>query len=238
MNILAIDSSAKAASVAIIKDGQLIGEFFINTKITHSQTLMPMVESALNCTKTDISQIDKFAVSVGPGSFTGVRIGVCAIKGMALAQNKPCVAVSTLLSLAYNLNFMNCIICAAMDARRSQLYNAIFEANSGKVSRLCEDRTISIAQLADEIKTKYTGKKVVIIGDGAHLCYNELSKSGCDVSLAPEHLLYQRASSVGFIASEEKTTVEADKLVPFYLRLAQAERERLNKISCEGSNDK
>ncbi len=230
MNILAIDSSSKAASVAIVRDGKLVGDFFINTKITHSQTLLPMVDALLKSTKTKLSDIDTFAVSVGPGSFTGVRIGVCAIKGLAMASNKPCVAISTLLSMAYNLINSGAIVCAVMDARRGQVYNALFDVNNGKVSRICEDRAISIGDLAKELKcAKYVTKKVILLGDAANMCYNKLLECGIDLQLAPEHLLYERASSVAFAAIDADKTVSAEELVPVYLRMPQAERERLQK---------
>lgn len=228
MNILAIDSSAKAASAAIIKDNKLIGEFFINTKITHSQTLMPMVKSLLENTKTNINEIDNFAVNIGPGSFTGVRIGVCACKGLAMASGKGCIGVSTLLSLAYNLISFNCIVCAVMDARRAQVYNAIFKIKNGKITRLCEDRALSIEELGNELKNQYKNEEITLVGDGANLCYNELQKLGLQVKLPGEQLLFGRASSAGF-ASASLKPVLPQELLPTYLRLPQAQRQLLKK---------
>lgn len=228
MNILAIDSSAKAASAAIIKDNKLIGEFFINTKITHSQTLMPMVKSLLESTKTNIDEIDNFAVSVGPGSFTGVRIGVCACKGLAMVNNKGCIGVSTLFALAYNLISFNCIACAVMDARRAQVYNAIFKIKDGKITRLCEDRAISIEELGNELKNQYKNEEIILVGDGANLCYNELQKLDLQVKLPSEQLLFGRAASVG-LASTNLKPVLPQELLPTYLRLPQAQRQLLKK---------
>lgn len=224
MNILAIDSTSKAASAAIIKNEKLIGEFFINTKITHSQTLMPMVKSLLDSTKTNIKEIDNFAVTIGPGSFTGVRIGVCACKGLAMASNKGCIGVSTLLSLAYNLIDFNCIACAAMDARRNQVYNAIFKICDGKIERLCKDRAISLDELGFELKNNYKKEQIILVGDGANLCYNEFQKLGLQIKLPSEQLLFSKASSVGFASLKEKP-VPAQQLLPTYLRVPQAQRE-------------
>lgn len=228
MNILAIDSSAKAASAAIIKDNKLIGEFFINTKITHSQTLMPMVKSLLENTKTDINEIDNFAATVGPGSFTGVRIGVCACKGLAMANEKNCIGVSTLLALAYNLISFNCIACAVMDARRAQVYNAIFKIQGGTITRLCEDRALSIEELGNELKNQYKNEEITLVGDGANLCYNELQKLGLQIKLPGEQLLFGRAASAG-LASVNLKPVLPQKLLPTYLRLPQAQRQLLKK---------
>ena len=139
MKILSVDTSATAASVALSEEGKLIGETFINTSLTHSQTLIPMVEQLLNNTKTEISDIDAIAVNAGPGSFTGVRIGVAAVKGLAFANNIPCVSVSTLESMAYNFLSTDCIVCAVMDARCSQVYNALFEIKNGVVTRFCNE---------------------------------------------------------------------------------------------------
>ena len=151
MKILALDSSAVSASAAILDDDKVLGEFFINTKQTHSQTLMPMVQQVLTQTKTNLEEIDLFAVSVGPGSFTGVRIGVACVKGMAFAQNKPCIAVSTLEAMAYPLSMLNGIICAVMDARCQQVYHALFRVNGSAVERICDDCAVAISDLAESL---------------------------------------------------------------------------------------
>ncbi|MDQ5983505.1 MAG: tRNA threonylcarbamoyladenosine biosynthesis protein TsaB [Eubacteriales bacterium SKADARSKE-1] len=224
MRILALDSSAKSASVAILEDKKVLGEFYINVGLTHSQTLLPMVKSLLENTKIDLYTIDCFAVSAGPGSFTGVRIGVSAVKGMALALKKPCVSVSTLESLAYNVINENCIVCAVMDARCNQVYNAIFKIENGKITRLTPDRAISIDELYIEL-SKYN-EKIILVGDGADLCYN---KKVCNLSLcvANESFKCQTAKSVAYVGRDlflNGEAVPAANLVPTYLRRPQAER--------------
>ena len=167
MKILSVDTSATAASVALSEEGKLIGETFINTSLTHSQTLIPMVEQLLNNTKTEISDIDAIAVNAGPGSFTGVRIGVAAVKGLAFANNIPCVSVSTLESMAYNFLSTDCIVCAVMDARCSQVYNALFEIKNGVVTRLCDDRALSLDDLKNELLS--VDGRIIIAGDGTDI---------------------------------------------------------------------
>lgn len=221
MKILAVDSSAKACSAAVLEDDKLVGSFFINTALTHSQTLVPMIEAVLNNTSIDINDIDKFAVSAGPGSFTGVRIGVAAVKGMAMPDNKPCVFVSTLEAMPYNIS-EDCIAVCVMDARCEQVYNALFEIKNSSVSRICDDRAISIKDLADDLK-KYNNK-LILIGDGAELCYNSLKEELNNLYIAPENLRFQNAAGVA-LAARNKETITADELLPAYLRLPQAERE-------------
>lgn len=231
MKLLAIDSSAKSVSVAIIEDKKLLGEFFINVGLTHSQTLMPMVESILKSTNINIKDIDVLAVNAGPGSFTGIRIGVSSIKGMAMPRNVPCIPISTLYSMAYNLLGANVIVCAVMDARCGQVYNAIFDVSGEKITRLSEDRTISIEKLYEELE-KFE-KKVIFVGDGAVLCYNKKEEYKSNVEIASESIRYQKASSVAFAAFDEylkgKPTVDSTDLLPTYLRIPQAERELKTK---------
>lgn len=230
MRILAIDSSAISASAAVLEDDRLLGEFFINTRQTHSQTLMPMVESVLKCTNVPLNSIDLFAVSAGPGSFTGVRIGVACVKGMAMPEKKPCAGVSTLEAIAYNLAHLDAVVCAVMDARCGQVYNAVFSSNGGNLQRITEDRAISIEDLTKECKSigeKYT-KPLFLVGDGAKLCYNTSGFHELNAVLPPEHLLYQRAFGVAKSAAALYTrgkTVTPAALAPIYLRLPQAERE-------------
>lgn len=229
MKLLALDSTATAASCAILEDGVLKGEFFINTKLTHSQTLMPMVEALFQNTCIAPAEIDVFAVAAGPGSFTGVRIGVSAVKGMAMAAEKPCISVSTLEAMAYCMTGADCFVCAVMDARCGQVYHAMFEIENGEVTRLCGDRAIAIAELKEELKKEngFRKKPFFFVGDGASLCYNEISPEFSFVKCAPTHLLYQRASGVALAAVTRYPSgcVSADKLLPVYLRLPQAERE-------------
>lgn len=224
-----MDSSARAASVCLLEDENILGEFFINTKLTHSQTLMPMVNSLLESVQIRINDIDTFAVSAGPGSFTGIRIGISIVKGMALALDKPCIAVSTLEAMAYNFIGNNCTVISTMDARRNQVYNAIFKVSDNKVSRLTEDRAISIEELNKEIKYNYSKENLILVGDGAQLCYNSFDKSDLSITLAAEHVRYQRASGVSMVAfkkAQNNEFVSCDELSPIYLRQSQAERMR------------
>lgn len=228
MKILSVDSSSVSASVAITENGVTLAESFINNGLTHSQTLMPMVEKTLNDAKISIKDIDFFAITNGPGSFTGVRIGIASVKGMADALNKKCVAVSTLEAIAEPLKNEDCIACAVMDARCNQVYTAIFDG--GK--RLCEDKAVLIDELGEELKNY--NKKVVFIGDGSVLCYEKLKSIVTDIDVANDNIRYVHASSVGRIAEDKikngETLTDSAKLVPFYLRLPQAERELNNKL--------
>ena len=226
MKILAFDSTATSASVAVFDDDNLIGEFFINTKQTHSQTLLPMAESLLKNTKVDVKDIDLFAVNTGPGSFTGVRIGVAAVKGMAMALNKPCVAVSTLDSMAYNLLDVNCTAVCVMDARCNQVYNANFKVDNGNGEKLCDDRALSIDELTDELKS--VDGHIVLVGDGAKLCFDKMKDAIPNIKIASIQNRYQKASSTALVALNlynNGKTLTAEELMPYYLRLPQAERE-------------
>ena len=228
MLILSFDSSASPASVCLYDD-KVLAEYYINVGLTHSQTLAAMIESVLKIADIKIEDIDLYAVNNGPGSFTGVRIGVSAIKGMAYAQNKPCVAVSTLNSMAYNFLSENAVICACMDARRSQVYNALYRVNGGKVETIQDDRAISIEALKEELTA--FDEPVILVGDGAELVYNS-AKEINHIDLAPANNRFQRASSVAMIAAEKalnNETISSASLMPSYLRLSQAERERLKK---------
>ncbi len=228
MKILALDSSAVPASAAIWEDGKILGEFYSNTRQTHSQTLLPMVEGLLKCTSVSLKEIDQFAVSAGPGSFTGVRIGVACVKGLAMPEDKPCVGVSTLEAIAWNLSCMEATICAVMDARCQQVYNAVFEADGQNLRRLTPDRALSIEELSHEVANWKS--PVYLVGDGAKLCFSSPEFSSLDVLLPPEHLLYQRASSVAQ-AALHTPAVTCAQLAPFYLRMPQAERARRAKLS-------
>ena len=228
MLILSVDSSATPASVCLY-DGRVIAEYYIHTKLTHSQTLVKMIESVLDVTGTKAEDIGLYAVNHGPGSFTGVRIGVSAVKGMAYAMKKPCVAVSTLYSMAFNLSAADAVICACMDARRQQVYNAIFRVNDGKIERLCDDRAVAIDALVEELRGYQ--EKVILVGDGAELVYAAAEEAD-HIVLAPSNQRYQRASSVAMIAedmADRGEIVSAASLMPSYLRLSQAERERMEK---------
>lgn len=233
MKILAVDSSAITASVAITEDRKIIGETYVNAGLTHSQTLMPMVQSLLKCVGIDISEIDAFAISTGPGSFTGLRIGIGAVKGMAMALDKPCIAVSTLEAIAYPFIKDNAVVCSAMDARCNQVYNALFKAENGKLLRLCDDRAISVDSLLSEISAF---DKIIFAGDGAMLCEKSIGSKLKNALMPIESTLYQHASSVALLAFEkygligEKALLDAARLMPVYLRPSQAEREYQAKM--------
>lgn len=229
MKILAVDTSATAASVAVAEENKLIGEFSINTSLTHSQTLMPMIEGLLKNAGISIDDIEAVAVNAGPGSFTGVRIGVAAVKGLAFPKNLPCVSVSTLQSMAYNMLGANCIVCAVMDARCSQVYNALFRVKDCSVTRITDDRALSLSDLKLELQN--INEKVVLVGDGAVLCSEYFGSELENVSLAPFNRRIQTASSVALAAFEKLKngeTVSPAEIMPVYLRLPQAQRE-LNK---------
>lgn len=227
MKILSVESSAVSCSVALLDNGILTGEEFTNVKLTHSETLMPMVKNILDNTKTDIGSVDVFSVSNGPGSFTGVRIGVAAVKGMADGADKPCLGISTLETIAYPFFERNCIVCSLMDARCSQVYTALFE--NGK--RLTPDSAMFISELADSLKS--IDKPILFAGDGAAVTYEKLSGSFGNITLADAQYRYQRASSTAFLTEKYihsgTTPVSADELLPVYLRLPQAERELKKK---------
>ena len=228
MKILALESSAVAASVAVSEDGALIAQSYQRSGLTHSRTLMPMCRDLLeNCGLT-LGEMDVVAVAAGPGSFTGLRIGVATAKGLAWPGDKPCAGVSTLEAMAWPLAHLEGDLCAVMDARRHQVYNARFQAEGGRLLRLCPDRAISIDELAAELLSRE--KTQILVGDGAELCYNELTKRGLPVRLAPPHLRWQSAWGVARSAEELARTgglVTAAELAPVYHRLSQAERERL-----------
>lgn len=229
MKILGIDSSAKSASVAITDEKKVISHFYINTGLTHSQTLMPMLENALALAGLSLNDINLFAVNKGPGSFTGVRIGVSAIKGIADIVKKPCVGVSTLESMVYNVTESDCVICCVMDARCNQVYNAIFDVSEGKINRLTEDSAISIDEL-ETFLNKYK-KNIILVGDGADLCYTKLSDKIKNLTINPDNNKYQNAVGTCYCAlNHENEKISSSELIPEYLRLSQAERELNNKL--------
>ncbi len=232
MKILGIDSSAKSASAAILDNGRIVSSFYINTGLTHSQTLLPMIESVLSCSATKLGEIDFVAVNHGPGSFTGVRIGVAAAKGICDPLNIKVCGVSTLESMAYNLLENDCIACAVMDARCSQVYTALFDITDGEVRRLTDDTAMSIDELGELLK-KYDKVKI-FVGDGAELCYNKLGAEDISLKLATEACRFQNAVGVCLAGINHiDECVSADKIVPEYLRLPQAERELKNKLKGE-----
>lgn len=228
MKILAIETSAKSVSAAVVENGVPLASAYQNMGLTHSRTLMPLVDGMLSAAGLRVQDMDLLAAANGPGSFTGLRIGVSALKGLAWALEKPCCVVSTLAAMARNLAHMEGLIICAMDARRNQVYNALFLAHDGVLTRQCPDRAIGLAELAEEIKNRPEPKFVV--GDGAGLCYNHLLEQDVPCRMAPPQLVMQNAVGVALAAEEMAAAGQvttARDLVPVYLRLSQAERERL-----------
>ena len=229
MLILAFETSAKAASVALMDGGKLLGEGYQNTGLTHSQTLMVMAEDVLKQCGRTAQDVGGVAVAEGPGSFTGVRIGVAAAKGFAWGREIPCYGVSTLEAMAESLGVYQGYVCACMDARRSQVYNALFYVNNGVLERRSDDRAISLADLGAELAE--LNAPIFLVGDGADLTHKTL-KDQVNVILPPEHRKHQRAVGVGIIAARMAENGEAPSggaLTPNYLRLSQAEREKLER---------
>ncbi|MBO5416616.1 MAG: tRNA (adenosine(37)-N6)-threonylcarbamoyltransferase complex dimerization subunit type 1 TsaB [Clostridia bacterium] len=228
MKILALDSTAIAASVALTENESLLAEYTVLNGNTHSETLLPMIKSALGTFGTEARDIELFAVSEGPGSFTGVRIGVATVKGLAFDSKTPCVGVSTLEALAYNLVGSAGLICPVMNARRSQVYTAIFRSDGESITRLTEDCAISIAEL-DELLAEY-GEPVRFCGDGYDITLPELKK--CEYIPTPVRLRSQSAYSVAVCALRKYNDGKAQNdasLVATYLRPSQAERELAEK---------
>jgi len=226
LKILAIESSAKAVSAAVCEEGKILAYSYQNNGLTHSRPLLPLVEDMLKNSDMRLTDIELIAAARGPGSFTGIRIGVAAAMGLSWGTDIPAVGVSTLEAMAFQLGFVDGLICAVMDARRSEVYNALFEVRGGEPVRLCEDRAISLSDLCEDIK-KYKNK-YFLVGDGAELCYNYLLSKDVPAFLAPEHLRYQSAYGVALAAGRARY----DKVLkPVYLRLSQAERELKEKRS-------
>ncbi len=231
MKILGVESSAKSMSAAVLEDGKVVSEDFLNTGLTHSQTLMLAVDNVLKKSKFSINDMDFLAVSEGPGSFTGVRIGVSAIKGMCFTENKKSIGVSTLEVIAKPLENTGVLAVSVMDARCMQVYCALFNCDE-KLKRVTPDEALSIEDLTERLKSE--NKKIVLIGDGAEICFNKMKDVIPNISISSENIRYQKASSVALIAYEniknnESAAVDSSLLVPKYLRLSQAERELKKK---------
>lgn len=232
MLILAFETSAKAASAALLENGTLLAESYQNTGLTHSQTLLVMAQALLRqCGKT-VSDVTAVAVAAGPGSFTGVRIGVAAAKGFAWGAQLPCYGVSTLESMALSLGIWEGTVCACMDARRAQVYNALFRAEQGRLHRLSPDRAISLAQLGQELSQ--LGGPIFLVGDGSLLTARTLAEQVPNLVVPAEHRMHQRAAGVALLAQQAIAAGDAGDgaaLTPNYLRLSQAERERLERAA-------
>lgn len=230
MKILALDTSAKTATAAVIEEDKILCRASVTVNLTHSQTLLPLCDSMLKAAGFALADIDLFAVSMGPGSFTGLRIGIGAVKGMAQGLNKPCLGVSTLEALACNYTGLQGVVCAVMDARCQQVYTAVFRVNGGAPERLTPDEALAIEELGKKLLS--FNEPVTFVGDGALLCYEAL-KDMLSAVLAPPQLRLQDAASVAFAAQRFLQNggqpLAATELMPQYLRLPQAERELLAK---------
>ena len=228
MRILGIESSSLVASVAVVTDDVVTAEYTVNFKKTHSQTLLPMLDEIMNMLGLEMDTVDAIAVAGGPGSFTGLRIGVSTAKGLAWAEDKDCAPCSPLESMAWPLAFFrDAVIVCAMDARRSQIYNALFTSEHGRLTRRTPDRAIGLAELAEELRSEPL--PLVIVGDGAVLCEKALTESGLPCRLAPPQLVMQNAMSVALCAEDLARAgklVSAQELLPVYLRPPQAQRLR------------
>ena len=237
MRILAIETSAKAASVAVVDGEKLESLAFQNRGLTHSRTLMPMVRDALRNADLEMSDIDIVAAATGPGSFTGLRIGAAAAKGIAWSAQKPGIGVSTLEAMARGVTHITGIICCIMDARRGEYYNAIFETDGHKLKRASEDRAIPLDELAELITG--TDAQVTLIGDGAPSAYGVLKLQIPSIAIAPPHLMYQSAYGVALVAADsyskesQSSANDLSSLNPVYIRKPQAERERLERESAK-----
>jgi len=226
--ILALESSAKPASVAVCDEGALIGQYFQNSGLTHSRTLLLMAESLLKNLGITISDIGLVAVARGPGSFTGIRIGVSAAKGLAWGADIDVCGVSTLEAMAYQTPGSGVILCPVMDARRSQVYNALFKWRGGSPVRINEDRAISLEALAADLKK--LGEPVLLIGDGAAMSHCYLSALGISCRIAPNLMRWQTAYGVA-LAAVDANHIRAIELEPVYLRPSQAEREQITEAT-------
>ena len=230
MLLLAFETSAKAASVALFKEEALLGESYQNTGLTHSQTLLVMAQDLLKQCGFTAQDVQAVAVANGPGSFTGVRIGAAAAKGFAWGREIPCYGISTLEAMAHSLGIYQGYVCPVMDARRAQVYNALFYVNRSEITRVAPDRAIALADLSEELKS--LSEPVFLVGDGSNLCYNTLLKDVPNLVLPPEHRMHQRAVGVALLAVQAAAAGIAPggaELTPNYLRLSQAEREKLER---------
>jgi len=238
LRILAIDTSSAVASAAILEDNKLVAEYILNNKKTHSQKIMPMIEELMKDSELSVGDIDVFAAAYGPGSFTGLRIGVATAKALAHAADKPMVEVSTLEGIAYNAVYSDVLLCPIMDARREQVYNAVYKRNEcGGLDEVIAPRAISLEDCVNELIERK--EKVLFMGDGVAVHQErikEMMGSQADFALAP--FLNQRAGSIAQLAyfkAQNGDTVSYLEFAPFYLRKSQAEREREEKLKNENN---
>lgn len=239
MLIFGLDTCCMPATVALCDGEKLIAEFILNCGRTHSQMIMPQIENMFKTLGITCGDIDCFAVSCGPGSFTGVRIGVAALKAMAHATDKPCAAVSNLEALAYNVPYFNGVICPILDARRGQVYTAMFEGGTDGAERLCDDTAVELSAVLDKLKSD--GRDALFLGDGIFVYKDKIeSELGDKAHFALPNLNMNMAGSVAYLGAKaylSGNTTEYSKLAPVYVRLSQAERERLEREkNSEGEN--
>ena len=231
MKVLAFDSTARAASCALVDDGRLLGHYNIDNGLTQSELLLPMAEDMLRSLGLTFDDVDAYAAATGPGSFTGVRIGVSLVKGLAFGKNKPCISVSTLEALAENIAALDGILLPCMDARRAQVYNAVFSSDGNALTRLTEDRAVALTDLCEEMKN-YPNRKIYLSGDGYKVAKQAFDKAGIKTENTPELLINESAASVAAVAYRKLLagdTLTDGEISPGYLRLPQAERERIEK---------
>jgi tRNA threonylcarbamoyladenosine biosynthesis protein TsaB len=231
MKILAFDSTARAASCALVDDGRLLGHYNIDNGLTQSELLLPMAEDMLRSLGLTFDDVDAYAAATGPGSFTGVRIGVSLVKGLAFGKNKPCISVSTLEALAENIAALDGILLPCMDARRAQVYNAVFSSDGNTLTRLTEDRAVALTDLCEEMKN-YPNRKIYLSGDGYKVAKQAFDKAGIKTENTPPLLINESAASVAAVAYRKLLagdTLTDGEISPGYLRLPQAERERIEK---------
>ncbi len=232
MLILGIDTAAAPCCAGLYDDEKniILGQTVINNKLTHSVTLMPVIEDLLRNAEITADDIDLYAVSTGPGSFTGLRIGISAIKGMAFAKNKPCVEVTTTEAIAHNFTVADCLtdfyVCVAIDARCNQVFNALYKIEEGKVQRQYDDCCLKADELAEKLKS-YSGK-IILAGDGAEILCAEAEKAGVEVTVANPVSRYQTGAGV-CLAAKGKKQVSPESIMPMYLKLPQAQRELMAK---------
>ena len=228
MNIVAIDTSGPAASCAVLIDGEIVQSIAMNRGLTHSETIMPALDACMSAARLSCDQVDCFATVAGPGSFTGVRIGVCAVKGLAHAWNRPCARIDALETLAMNYQGFDGIACPILDARRGQVYCAAFDMKDGLPVRVLEDAAIDLVDFLGKLPKD---RRLVFLGDGLRVHAAKIREILPEAILAPENLRQLRADAACLLAeAHPETWMEARQLTPIYLRLPQAERERKQRL--------
>ena len=231
MNIVAIDTSGPAASCAVLIDGEIVQSIAMNRGLTHSETIMPALDACMSAARLSCDQVDCFATVAGPGSFTGVRIGVCAVKGLAHAWNRPCARIDALEALAMNFAGFDVLACPILDARRGQVYCAAFDMKDGMPVRVLEDAAIDLTEFLASLPKD---RRLVFLGDGLRVHAARIRETLTEALIAPANLRQLRADAACLLAeARPEEWMEARKLTPIYLRLPQAERERNQRLAAE-----